>query len=183
MKVNTSQQYVSDLAFEADPRRQQELRGRPIADALYRKLISPDIAIRRFDGTVDWVLDKRFALDVQIRLPSGMMLYGQEKFLSWEYAKYASLTIEYQQNQFTGEQGDWFKLPAQFYFVGYFTKVGTAFWPWALVDWPALVLATNNGSAMWQENANHDGFARASFRYIRIRDLPAKCVIAWGYEW
>lgn len=161
-----------DLAFERDPRRQQELRLRPCADQIYREVFGSDIEIQRFDREV--ILDRKFAIDVQLRLTSGMILLGQEKFLSAAYAKYNSLTVEYMQNSL--KQGDWFKLASQFYFTGY--EAVSGFNPWIIANWPALVLATHNGVVNWQDNANKDGRAQASFRYIDIDSLPPHCVIA-----
>lgn len=161
-----------DLAFERNPRRQQEIRLRPFADSLYREVFGSDIEIARFDREV--ILDKQFAIDVQLRLTTGMILLGQEKFLSAVYARYNSLTVEYMQNEL--ERGDWFKLASQFYFTGYETPGG--FYPWIVVNWPALVLATHEGKIEWRDNANKDGHAQASFRYVDINGLPACCVIA-----
>jgi hypothetical protein len=47
-----------------------------------------------------------------------------------------------------------------------------------LLDWPRVVLATEHGTLDWDENANQDGRARASFRYVKIKDIPPWCVIA-----
>lgn len=161
-----------DLGFERDPRRQQELRLRPFADKIYRDTFGVGIEIERFDHEV--ILERQFAIDVQIRLKSGMILLGQEKFLSTVYAKYNSLTVEYMQN--IDEQGDWFKLACQFYFTGY--EASTGFYPWVIVNWPALVFATHMGLIEWRYNVNKDGRAQASFKWTDIADLPISCVIA-----
>lgn len=162
----------SDSKFENDPRRKQEIRLRPYADDIYKFVFGPDIDILRFDKDV--ILDKRFAIDVQIRLRSRQILLGQEKFLSTIYSKFNSLTVEYMQN--TNEQGDWFKLASQFYFVGY--EAPSGFYPWVITDWLAIVLATHKGDIDWQYNDNKDGHAQASFKYININELPLNCVIA-----
>jgi len=162
----------TDSDFDQDPRRQQELRLRPSADEIYRFVFGPDIDIRRF--TNDIILDKQFAIDVQLRLRTGQILLGQEKFLSTVYNKFNSLTIEYLQN--ANENGDWFKLASQFYFVGYEAPLG--FYPWIIADWAAIVLATLKGNIIWHDNANKDGHAQASFKYVNIDDLPDACIIA-----
>lgn len=164
--------------FNNDPRRQQELRMRPIADNVYRSVFGHQIEIARHERKENLILDVEFAIDVNIRFPSQMLLLGQEKFLSHYYAKYGSLTIEYEQNQFTGEPGDWFKIGVQFYFVGYCNKDGSGFDPWILVNWPSVVLATHQNQIKWYENKNKDGSARASFRYCYMDNIPAYCVIA-----
>ena len=162
--------------FENNPRRKQEMRGRPIADAIYRSVLGDDINITRFEN--NYILDKEFAIDVQVSLPSGLILLGQEKFLSFERSGFRSVTVEYMQNPVTGEKGDWFKLGVQFYFVGYFTASGNDFYPWIMLHWPAVVLMTHSGSIKWIDQVNKDGKAKASLRYAFMDGLPKICVIA-----
>lgn len=166
--------------FETNPRRMQEIRLRPLADKVYRSVFGDSIDISRY-GT-DYTLDKEFAIDVVLVLESGLILNGQEKFLSSNYAKYHSLTVEYQQNQHTGERGDWFKLACQFYFVGYANERETEFIPYVLVNWASIVLATSAGKIDWKLNANKDGKARASFRYCDMFKLQPDCIIAKSWD-
>jgi len=161
-----------DLGFERDPRRQQEIRLRPRADEVYKLVWGNDIEIKRFNR--DIILDKIFAIDVQVTLRTGQILLGQEKFLSAKYSKFNSLTVEYMQN--ANEKGDWFKLAAQFYFTGYEAEVG--FIPWVIANWPAIVLATYSGQLKWRYNDNKDGHAQADFKYVDIDTLPDNCIIA-----
>ena len=167
--------------FDRDPRRKQELVGRPIADILYRQVFGDGIEITRMERTEQAVLDIRFAIDVQIALPTGNILLGQEKFLSHEYAHYRSVTVEHLQNQFTGEHGDWFKLAPQIYFVGYFTEDNTAFWPWVLLNWANVVIATLSDDVPWMDNNNRNGRAKASFRYCPMSAFPSWCVVAGDF--
>jgi len=118
-----------------------------------------------------------FAIDVTLTLPNGMKLNGQEKFLSFQYASFGTLTVEYMQNPVIDEKGDWFKLAPQFYFCGYFNEDNTDFIKYVIVNWPKLVLHTNAGNAKWHDNKNKDGYARASFRYIYFEDIPTDCII------
>lgn len=170
--------YYND-SFDLDPRRQQEMRGRPYADAIYKMLFG-DISIARDNK----VLDKHFAIDVVLRMPNGMPMTGQEKYLSHAYAGYRSLTVEYHQVAATGERGDWFRLPPMFYFVGYFNEAEDGFDPWCLVNWPLLVMASNSELISWRDSANKDGRARASFKYVPFDEIPSSCIIAKSsYEW
>ncbi len=153
----------------------QEQIGRPIADRIYRSLFGQDAGIVRTSGDI---LDRTFAVDVIINPTVSPPVNLQEKFLSYEYAHFGSLTIEYMQNPATGERGDWFRLACQLYFVGYLTKDEGDFSPWALVDMARLSLATVQGRIVWTLNANKNGQARASFMYTSIGDLPNDCVIA-----
>lgn len=167
--------------FDKDPRRQQELAMRPHADTIYAKVFGITTGnIHRHDSPDDerHLLDRLHAIDVTVTLPSGMVINGQEKFLSHEYLKYKSLTVEYYQNPKTKERGDWFNLAAQFYMVGYANADGTGFATWSIINWPSLVMATHNGAVVWQDNDNKNGKARASFRYISFDKIPQACVIA-----
>jgi hypothetical protein len=167
-----------DLQFERDPRRKQELRCRPYADEIYRRVLGAE-KIERAERADDYLLDREYAIDVTVTLPNGMVLNGQEKFLSAEYAKYATATVEYEQNQFTHEPGDWYKLACQFYFVGY--ENGSGFKPWVMLNWPNVVIATNTGIINWRDNRNNNGRARASFKFLRMADFPESCVIAGAF--
>ena len=163
--------------FDKDPRKQQESRGKPIADAIY-KARYPGCEIRRFDREEEAVLDIKFAIDVQLKLASGHILTCQEKFLSYKYASFNSVTVEYMQDPKTGEEGDWFKLAVQIYFVGYFDKDNQSFLKWIIVDWPAISKATSNNKIEWMDNQNKDGRAKASFRYVNWDKIPPHCIIA-----
>ena len=168
--------------FENDPRRIQELKMRPIADAIYKERWGANIQITRFEQDDDYLLDKEYAIDVIIKLKTGMILTGQEKFLSYEYSDFGSLTVEYEQNQHTGEEGDWFKLQVGFYFVGYATEDCSNFEPWVLADWVRIVEATNNKKLGWITNKNKDGHAQASFRYTFMKMLPDDCILACSWK-
>ncbi len=167
-----------DLAFERDPRRQQELRMRPVADSIYRSIFGEAATILRTERKDEYILDRQFAIDLQITLPSGLILLGQEKCLSYSYAKYRSVTVEYYQNAQTKEPGDWFKIAVQVYFVGYCALDSTGLYPWILLDWPQVVWYTHRGMIKWQDNKNKDGSARASFRWYPMDEFPSTCVIA-----
>lgn len=152
----------------------QEEKGRPIADKIYRKTFGNDIEISREKGSL---LDREHAIDVKIVFSNGMVLTGQEKFLSCEQSRYRSVTVEYMQNPKLGEQGDWFKLASQFYFVGYFDEKEENFNPWILLDWPTTVIRTNLGFIKWHDQTNKNDGARASFKYAYMDEIPNVCVI------
>ena len=166
------------MNFERDPRRKQEIRLRPVADSVYRQVWGESIKIQRFERDEDKILDTRFAIDVIITLPGGQILTGQEKFLSYKYASYQSVTVEYYQDARTEEHGDWFKLAVQFYFTGYATQDESGFMPWIILNWPSVVLVTYKNQLPWQQNRNKDGRARASFKFCTMSRFPTSCVIA-----
>src|SRR5574341_215573 len=165
-----------DLAFNLDPRRQQELRLRPYADEIYRRVFDAQ-AIERFDKPDNSVLDMHFAIDFKITMPNGLILNGQEKFLSAEYASYNSVTVEYEQDQSTGEQGDWFKIACQLYFTGYERQDGLGFGSWTILNWANVVMATNAGLINWRNNKNKNGRAKASFVWCPVDEFPESCVV------
>lgn len=158
---------------------------RPVADQIYTHVFGvTNQGISRMDGQPDnrHLLDREHGIDVKLVTASGLILTGQEKFLSAGYAHFNSLTVEYQQNQHTGEKGDWFKLACQFYFAGYASVDGKCFTSWVIVDWPAMVLATKQGKIKWEGNKNRDGRAKATFKYIRFDAIPANCIIWRGKQ-
>lgn len=168
--------------FNRNWRRQQELRMRPFADIIYRHVFGKDIDIQRFDRDDNKLLDIQFAIDVQLRLANGQILLGQEKYLSSKFAKYNSFTVEYMQNPMTKEKGDWFKIATQFYFVGYCTENMNGFNPWIIVNWPSMVIESNNGNITWTNNTNKADGARASFVYANMSAIPEHCVISCSFK-
>jgi hypothetical protein len=169
---------IKDLDFEKDPRRIQEKLGRPYANDIYKKVFGSDINIIRFDKSDEYLLDKKFAIDVQLTFLNGLILTGQEKFLSNYCAKYNSVTVEYEQNQYTGEPGDWYKLAVQIYFTGYLKVNGEGFCNWVILNWPSTVVETERGNIKWIDNKNKNGRALASFKYTDIDTIPLICKIA-----
>lgn len=161
--------------FNDDPRRQQELRCRPSADKIYRQAFGDGITILRDS---DIILDRDFAIDVRIKLNNGMVLLGQEKFLSSKYASFGTVTVEYYQNQFTKEPGDWFKIGVQIYLVGY--EHSNGFMPFVLMDWTKVTIYSDQNKIKWTHNTNKDGKARASFAYTKMNELPPSCIILKG---
>lgn len=166
-------------SFDKDPRRQQELKGRPIADAIYQSVFGKDIHITRYEHEDDYILDSKFAIDVELEFASGLIITGQEKFLSPQYANFNSITVEYMNNP--TELGNWFSLAAQFYMVGYFTKDYKGFSPWIIANWASIVWHTHLGNINWHDNENKDGHAQATFRHCDMRALPQECIIASSF--
>ena len=165
--------------FENNWRRKQEVAGRPHADKIYSDIFTA--TANRFENPDNYILDKEFAIDVILTMPNGMIMTGQEKFLSHKYSNFETVTVEYMQNPKTQERGDWFKLGVQFYFVAYYNKGHSAFGKWMLLDWPAVVLATNNKAIHWQQRNNKYDGARASMAFVKMRDIPSNCVIASSF--
>lgn len=155
----------------------------PAANSLYRQvftemgspLLPEDADITCTMEEFDSGYDHALGIDVFLRFACGMTATLQEKFLSY---KYSTVTVEYMQNPSTGEQGDWFNLKAQYYFVGYDRDGSKTFQDWILLDWPAVMRCTQQGRILWSENRNKQDGARASFRYVHFDNVPAECVVA-----
>lgn len=164
--------------FEKNSRRQQEITMRPVIDAIYAK-VWPGCTIKRFDSDEDKLLDIKYGIDVQVTLPSGMILLGQEKALSHRYATFRTVTVEYLNDPKTGDKGDWYHLAPQFYFCGYATADNAALKPWVLLNWPSVVLGTTTKKIAWVGPIdNSKSPAKASFVYIQMDAIPNDCVIA-----
>ena len=165
--------------FMKNPRKQSELRRRPAIDAIYNRVF-PGCTIKRFDHGNDLILDVRFAIDVELKMPNGMILLGQEKALGNEFARFRSVTVEYYQDPTIKEEGDWFKLAAQFLFCGYANITDTEFNPWVILDWAQVVESTRLNNIHWMINKNKDGRARANFKYTVMDKLPVSCILHSG---
>ena len=176
----SSPDLLASKRFEKDPRRRQEIAMRPFIDDIYQKVFG-HVIITRHDSEDKNILDREHAVDVMVRFDTGNILNGQEKSLSYGYAKYQSLTVEYEQSQFSHREGDWFKLGAQFYFCGYTREhLNEGFLYYVIVNWTSLVLATLSKEVKWKSQCNRDGSARASFKWIAFDSIPTSCIIAKG---
>lgn len=166
--------------FDNDLRRKHEIAMRPIVNRVY-DYVWPGCAYQRFDKS-ESVLDIKYGIDVKVTLPNGMALFGQEKVLRADYRHYETVTVEYYNVPKNKIPGDWFHLAAQFYFCGYANVAKTTITPWVLLDWPAIILATQKGLLRWSKpRDNSMTVAQANFRHIRMVDIPDRCIIAkWG---
>lgn len=101
----------------------------------------------------------------------------QEKFL---FTSFNTLTIEHCNDWLTLTPGDWYKLKANYYFVGYDKEqiCGTLY-PWILVNWQELVHQTALGHIAWKLRGNDVAKvgARASFMYVPFNKVPNKAVL------
>ncbi len=165
---------IYNSGFENDPRQLINKKMQPVIDKIYRGLFTDDVIIERIEHSADYILDRHFAIDTILTLPTGNILTGQEKCLT---TNFMTLTIEYYQNPSTREFGDWFNIAAQYYFCGYVTPDYKKFRKWVIVDWLKVVLKTYKGDIKWYSNENQNGRARASFKYIKFKDIPLDCII------
>ena len=166
--------------FSNNWRKKQELRGRPFADQIYHEYLKA-INVKRFEledeSAKAHPLDANFAIDVELLLESGQKLMGQEKFLSYEFMSYNTVTEEYMQDWQEAVAGDWFKLCCQFYFIAYFNEVGNSFCKWAILDMLRLAIATDRGKIVWEEKSNKQDGAKASLVAANVARLPDDCIL------
>ena len=121
----------------------QSMNMRPACNRVLREVFwVNDSSITRYeqdDGP--HILDSEFAIDLKVRLKSGVCLSGQEKALSHKYHRYKTFTMEFYQNKYTKEPGEFFKIASQFYLTGYSDETGREFIEWHIfkvfdyMDW------------------------------------------------
>jgi hypothetical protein len=153
---------------------------RPIADKLYCEIIPYIVSIERFDKPQKHILDREFAIDVELKLQSpqisSMKITLQEKFRSYSAIKYDDVTVEHYNDPILKIKGDWFYLAAQLYFTGYVSADETKFEKWILLDWVRVVLESYKGNIHWRIGQNR--YTKASFVYTKMSSFPDVCVIA-----
>jgi len=118
--------------------------------------------------------DRYLGIDVIFTFSSGQEATLQEKFLSWHES---TVTVEFMQDPKTGEQGDWFKLKADYYFVGYDRLEANNFQEWMLLNWPLVRQMTNQGLIPWQVQQNKRDGARANFKFVHFDQVPSRCIV------
>ncbi len=123
--------------------------------------------------------DRYLGIDVIFTFANEQESTLQEKFLTYHTP---TVTVEYMQNPLTGEQGDWFKMKPDYYFVGYDRVQKNNFQEWILLNWPLTRQMTNQGEIPWDINSNKRDGARANFKHVHFSLLPPECVVhgKWG---
>lgn len=123
--------------------------------------------------------DIEFGVDVLLTFNNGMTSTTQEKVLG--YTGKTTVTVEYKQNPDTDENGDWFKLKVDYYFVGYCRddKNTPPLDEWILLDWNEV---KRSNSIMWFDNRNKADGARASFKYAYFARIPEECILAGWFK-
>lgn len=117
--------------------------ARPHANRIYRGVFDLNPGDVVTQCTKDEKLaryDIEFGVDILLGFTSGMTATVQEKILTWHEA---TVTVEYLQNPDTDEPGDWFKLKADYYFVGYARDDPATIEEWILLDWNKVKLHAN----------------------------------------
>ena len=140
--------------------------------------ITPD-KIKRFnraDGL--FILDQEFHVDVIITLQNNSQLTGQEKALTYEFSSFRTFTIEFYQNRYTKEHGEFFKIASQFYLHGYSDSSGIEYKEYIILDVLKFINHMKQKPIEYfEKNMRPAGGSRASFFYIRYDDIPSECIL------
>ena len=158
------------MSFENDLIKDK--RREPLKNKIYRQVFGDDIGITRFadEKNKKFLLDKEYHIDVEIRLPIGNVLTGQEKVLSHKYLEFNTFTIEYYQNRFIKENGEFFNIASQFYFVGYLNREETDFDIYAIVKLFDFFVWLNQYPEYIEVKSTTK--SRASFFFVNLNLLP-----------
>jgi hypothetical protein len=114
--MSTSQKWNQDLELSN--------KFKPVQDKIYRYEYRDLVSITRetqeqmHDISQKFSLDKDLHIDAIITTKENQILY-QEKVLRNKYLKYGTFTMEYENNRFTHEKGEFFSIVAQWYLHGY----------------------------------------------------------------
>jgi len=154
-----------------------------IANTLYRKIFTDlGMPLLQSDEVIDCTreefeagYDYQLGIDVILRPQGQGESTIQEKFL---FTRFNTVTVEHCQDWRILEPGDWFKLKAQYYFVGYDAEKQLQFDPWVLIDWPRLQRATAQHRVPWHLGENKEDGAKASFMYVKFEKLPPEVIVA-----
>lgn len=169
------------MTFEETPEYKQSITMRPACDAVLCKVFCvPPENIERFNKENPlFILDKEHSIDMRVMLANGSHLLGQEKALSHKFWKFRTFTMEFWQNRYTKEPGEFFKIASQFYLHGYSDESGVAFIEWKvldvlrLIDWLKMY-----GVDALSKVTRPSGGSRAAFLWIEYDNIPSQCVIA-----
>ena len=119
--------------------------------------------------------DYQLGIDVILRPQGQGESTMQEKFL---FTDFHTVTVEHCQDWLALEPGDWYRLKAQYYFVGYDAEGCLRLNPWILLDWLRLQRATAQRRVPWHLRGNLKDRARASFIYVKFEKLPPDVIVA-----
>lgn len=177
---------IDNLKGRGGHRMEDSKRYWPIANDLYRRIFSDlgmplmpdDEVIRCSKEDFQAGYDYQLGIDLIIRPETHAESTMQEKFL---WTNKNTVTVEHCQDWMKREPGDWYKLKAQYYFVGYdFLKQSGRFDPWVLLDWGRLQRATGQNRIHWRLSGNHqwEEGALASFMWVPFTELPPDVLVA-----
>lgn len=148
---------------------------RTIFDRLGMTLMPGELDLRVSKAEFEAGYDYALGIDLIFTFADGQETTMQEKFLTYHES---TVTVEYMQNPKTGEQGDWFKMKPDYYFVGYHRDPRPReFQEWCLLNWPLTRQMSQQGKIDWLLRANKYDGAQANFKYVHFSKIPPDCVV------
>jgi len=160
-------------------------KSQSYADTIYKKVF-PVQQIKRTvkrdeNGTFeDEFLDRRMHIDVLLRLKNGITLTGQEKVLRNKFSRFNTFTIEFYQNRFTKEKGEFFNLGAQFFLHGYWNVNEDGFEKWYIIKVLDFLLYLRRFSIQELQRHTKKSSGRASFFCVKYEEIPQDFIFAKG---
>lgn len=147
------------------------LKSSPLMDILYTKHLDAK-KIHRYSAKDKFVLDQEYHIDCIVKTHKGNAITLQEKGLRHKFIKYNTFTMEYYQNRFNKEGGEYFNLCSQMYFHGYLNEYESAFEKWCILDVCKLMQWINTIPYI-MNSVRDDKFAsNASFFYVDYKSIP-----------
>lgn len=159
----------------------------PLTEVIYRQafevinpLLPDNEELKVTQSEFEAGYDKYFGVDIILNHQSGMTSTLQEKIL---FTDFQTVTVEYMNDPLSGEQGDWFSLRVDYYFVGYDrTELSESIQDWILLDWRKVKELTGAGKIDWKERLNGKDGARASFKWVYFKEIPKVCIVASSFN-
>lgn len=163
--------WVDDYAISKDSKKYQ--------DEIYKSLF-PIKDIVRFEHEDENILDRKFHIDVCLELKNNTRLLGQEKALRNRYSNFDTFTIEFYQNRFTKEKGEFFHIAAQFYLHGYrdgdVIEDTTGLKKWYFIKLFDFIEWLKEKPIEELEKQTRPSSGNASFFYIKYNEIPKEFI-------
>lgn len=169
------------MSFKQTPEYIQSINMQPACNRVLADVFGVNSShITRFEsGDALFVLDQNFHIDVILKLLNGSTLTGQEKTLSHKFYKYRTFTMEFYQNRYTKEKGEFFKIASQFYLHGYSDQTGKKFIEWYIFDILRMLdWLKDYGEQKLAQKTRPAGGSRASFLPIPYAKIPPEFILA-----
>ena len=167
------------MIFEETPEYIQSINMQPACNKVLSDVFDVNIdSIKRFNKKDDkFILDQEFHIDVILTLKNGSSITGQEKSLSNKFYKFKTFTMEFYQNRFTKEKGEFFKIASQFYLHGYSDESGFEFKEWYIFDVIKILNWLKSYEVSQLEKNTRPSTSNASFLYIPYNKIPKEFII------
>lgn len=158
---------------------------RPYVDVIYTSLF-PYAEMERFEAAPGdkGLLDRNYGIDVQFRMPSGLLKTLSERIRQYYYYKrFQDFTLEYHQNPHTDppEEGEFFHLDADYFFYCWANESRDGLAGYRLVDLPAFKCGVEEGTIVMNgpiKNDDKRGYRNfVSFNFKEI--AKAGAIIKW----